>query len=177
MRHLTPADYSPMPWANGKGTTIEMLRVDRNGALLVRLSMATVAEDGPFSLFPGIERHLTVIEGPGFRLQGPGLDLHCAPLQPCAFPGDVPVHATVPQGYASVDFNVMTARSMPLPRVTVLQGETLVGDEGGLALLALGAASVNGRSLARHDLLLTEGRVIVNATAPVIAVHLPGYQV
>jgi hypothetical protein len=36
---------------------------------------------------------------------------------------------------------------------------------------------VNGRSLARHDLLLTEGRVMINAAAPVIAVHLPEYQV
>lgn len=177
MTHLTPADYTAMPWANGKGTTVEMLRVDRDGALLLRLSMATVAEDGPFSLFPGIERNLTVIDGPGFRLQGAGFDLRCAPLQPCAFPGDVAMRATVPPGGASVDFNVMTARALPLPRVTVLRGDTLQAGSGTVALLALGPVRVNGRDLARHDLLLTEGPVTVKGIAPVIAVHLPGYQV
>jgi environmental stress-induced protein Ves len=37
MRHLTPADYTTMPWANGKGRTIEMLRVEAEGRLKWRL--------------------------------------------------------------------------------------------------------------------------------------------
>jgi environmental stress-induced protein Ves len=110
MKHLTCADYRTMPWANGKGTTVELLRVDGPQGLLWRLSMASVVEDGPFSMLPGIDRNLTVVTGPGFRLNGPGVDLTCAPLVPVSFPGDVAVTAldvTAP----SDDFNVMTDRA------------------------------------------------------------------
>ena len=61
IRHLTPADYKSMPWANGKGTTVEMLKVEDSGQLLWRLSRASVVENGDFSMFPGIVRNLTVI--------------------------------------------------------------------------------------------------------------------
>ena len=41
MMHLTEADYREMPWANGRGNTVEMLRVDKpDGRLLWRLSRA-----------------------------------------------------------------------------------------------------------------------------------------
>ncbi len=53
MIHLTAADYTRQPWKNGRGTTTELWRQDRDGALWVRLSRAAVVEDGPFSLFPG----------------------------------------------------------------------------------------------------------------------------
>ena len=70
IRHLGPPDFRVMPWANGRGHTTEMWREDRDGALLWRLSRAAVAEDGPFSLFAGVDRSLTVISGPGFDLVG-----------------------------------------------------------------------------------------------------------
>ena len=92
-RHLTPAKYTPMPWANGRGTTIEMLRENGpDGALRLRLSMASVVEDGPFSSFPGVERSLTVISGPGFDLVGDSR-FSALPMVPVAFPGDVPLAA------------------------------------------------------------------------------------
>lgn len=174
MRHLTPADYTRMPWANGKGTTVEMLRVNRGGALLWRLSMATVAEDGPFSLFPEVERNLTVIDGPGFWLWGDGVDLHCAPLLPCAFAGDVAVQAMGTAGQVSIDFNVMTARLLPRPAVTVLPSGGALAADGMLALLSLGAAQINGRAVGRHDLILTEGAARITSSSPVIAVRLWG---
>ena len=96
MKVLRVADYRQMPWANGKGVTVELAKAEQGGRLLWRLSMATVAEDGPFSVFDGIERNLTVLDGPGFRLVGEGVDLECAPLVPVAFGGDVPVRAVTP---------------------------------------------------------------------------------
>src|SRR3989338_5597281 len=87
IRHLTPADYTTMPWANGKGVTVEMLRVEEGG-LKWRLSRASLVENGDFSAFPGIERNLTVISGPGFDLVAQGLHLPACPLQPVAFAGD-----------------------------------------------------------------------------------------
>jgi environmental stress-induced protein Ves len=174
MRHLTPADYRSMPWANGKGTTVEMLRVDRDGAMLWRLSMATVAEDGPFSLFSRVDRNLTVIDGPGFWLKGEGVDLHCAPLVPCDFAGDVAVQAVGTGGQVSMDFNVMTARSLPRPSVTVLPSGGTVGSGGMLAILSLGVAQINGRNVARHDLILTDAAAQITAVGPVIVVRFNG---
>lgn len=173
MIHLTPADYTRQPWKNGLGTTTELWRVERDGQLLVRLSRASVVEDGPFSVFPGIERNLTVLDGPGFRLTGPGVDLRCTPLEPVAFPGDVPVTATETKGEPSEDFNVMTARSLPKPEVTVVQHADLPAG-GTLALYALGPCLVNGEGINRDDLVLTEGPASLRGDWPVIAVRLSG---
>lgn len=173
MIHLTPADYTRQPWKNGKGLTTELWRLERDGQLLVRLSRASVVEDGPFSLFPGIERNLTVLTGPGFRLTGPGLDLRCDPLVPVAFPGDVEVTASETNGQPSDDFNVMTARSLPLPTVSVAQDDDLAPG-GMLALYALGPCQVNGQGVNRDDLILTENAARIRGDGPVMAVRLLG---
>ena len=173
MRHLTEADYTRQPWKNGRGSTTELWRLERDGQLLVRLSRAAVVEDGPFSLFPGIERNLTVLSGPGFRLTGPGLDFRCEPLVPVAFPGDVPVTASETDGQQSDDFNVMTARSLPKPTVLVAQNDSLPAG-GMMALYALGPCLVNGRGVNRDDLILTEGAARLQGDWPVIAVRLYG---
>ncbi len=173
MRHLTPADYSRQPWKNGRGTTIQLWRLDRDGALLVRLSRAAVVEDGPFSLFPGIERNLTVLSGPGFRLTGGGLDFRCEPLVPVAFPGDVALMATETGGQQSDDFNVMTARALPKPQVFPAQNDRLPSG-GLLALYALGPCRVNDRPVNRDDLILTEEAVTLSGDWPVIATRITG---
>jgi uncharacterized protein len=171
MIHLRPGDYTRQPWKNGRGTTTELWRLERDGQLLVRLSRAAVVEDGPFSLFPGIERNLTVLSGPGFRLTGPDLDLRCDRLVPVAFPGDVEVTATETGGQQSDDFNVMTARALPKPSVTVAQNDSLPAG-GMLALYPLGPCLVNRAEINRDDLLLTDGPARLQGDWPVIAVRL-----
>ncbi len=167
MKHLTPADYRVQPWANGRGQTVELLRLEQDGVLALRLSMATVAEDGPFSIFPGIDRNLTVISGPGFDLRGDGLALTCAPLMPVAFPGDVQVQATGTHNQPSDDFNVMTARHLPRPIVTVEHDATLPAG-GTLYLFALGTASVNDRPMARHDLIIADGPAHISGAGVIV---------
>lgn len=173
MIHLTPADYTRQPWKNGRGTTTELWRLERDGQLLVRLSRAAVVEDGPFSLFPGIERNLTVLSGPGFRLTGAGIDLRCEPLVPVAFPGDVEVTATETNGQQSDDFNVMTARILPKAQVMVAQNDSLPA-HGTLALYALGPCLVNGTAVSRDDLIVSDGPARLQGDWPVIAVRLLG---
>lgn len=173
MRHLTPADYTRQPWKNGRGITTELWRLERDGQLLVRLSRAAVVEDGPFSLFPGMERNLTVLSGPGFRLTGPGLTLRCEPLVPVAFPGDIDVMASETDGQQSDDFNVMTERSLPKPQVVVAQNDSLPAG-GTLAIYALGPCLVKGTGVNRDDLILTDGPARLQGDWPVIAVRLYG---
>ena len=170
MRHLTPEAYRRMPWANGRGTTTEMMRVDGPEGLLWRLSMASVIEDGPFSLFPGIERNLTVISGPGFDLAGEGLRLRADPLVPVAFPGDLAIAAggvTAP----SADLNVMTARAVPRPEVW-LAPPGAVAAGGLLCLFALAPGRINDRPVGRHDLCLAQESVTLAGPGPVLAIRL-----
>ena len=167
----TPADYHIMNWANGRGQTTELLREDGPDGLHLRLSIATVAEDGPFSLFPGIDRVLTVICGPGFHLTGSGLRLHAAPLRPVSFPGDATIAATDVTA-PSEDFNVMTARRLPAPRVWPAHTGP-INPQGRLFLLPLGPTTVNGKLLAARDLLETRGSVVISPDHPIIAVEIP----
>lgn len=171
MKRLTPADYIRQPWKNGKGETVELSRADRNGTMLWRLSMATVAEDGPFSIFPGIDRNLTVLDGPGFRLVGDGIDLPCLPLSPVGFAGDVAVRATQTGGQVSTDFNVMTARDWLLAQVEVRTAPGNLAAADMTAVFALGQAVVNGQPLARHDLILTEAACHLAPVDPVLSVQ------
>ncbi len=174
MIHLTLADYRTQPWKNGRGTTIELLHVtDPAGNTLLRLSRASVVEDGPFSRFPGIERNLTVLTGKGFRLTGPGVNLRCDLLMPVAFPGDADVMATETNGQPSDDFNVMTARRLPGPEVTVVRNQSLPGG-GSLALYALGPCTVSGERLAAGDLLLTTEPAHISGDGSVISVRYSG---
>lgn len=175
MIHLTPADYRSQPWKNGRGTTVELLHLvdPDSGATLLRLSRASVVEDGPFSLFPGIERNLTVLTGDGFQLHGPGIDLRCDPLVPVAFPGDVEVWATGTNGRRSDDFNVMTARHLPRPEVAVVRGRALEGG-GRLALYALGPCALNGTPVAEGDLLLMNEPAHLSGDGSMLAVRYFG---
>ena len=164
-----------MPWANGKGTTIEMLRLDGPDGLLLRISRASVVENGPFSRFPGVERNLTVITGPGFSLRGAGLgrDLRCGLFEPVAFPGDVDIEAvgvTAP----SDDLNVMTARALPRPEVVVVRDRVTLDAGGVLAAYAVEGARVGGLHLRRGELALGEGVVAVDPNGAVVCARIRG---
>ncbi len=172
MQHFSTSSYRTMPWANGLGQTIEMIRKnDSDGNLLWRLSMAAVVDDGAFSLFPKIERNLTVISGTGFDLVGDGITLRAAPLVPVAFAGDTPIAA---QNVTDVchDFNVMAHRSLPQPEVRIHDqaADLLPSANGFMAILALSPATLSSGTLGTHELLLCEESVSL-ATGQVICVR------
>lgn len=162
MRILRSADYKRMPWKNGKGETVEIAVFPPDATVDAfdwRISMATVAEDGPFSLFDGIDRTLSVLTGDGILLSVEGhgdvrLDRTSPPF---SFPGDVPATAHL-LGAPITDLNVMTRRgcfrheveAMPLPSgppaasdpvlVLCLDGEIDVAGEETAVLQALDCA-------------------------------------
>jgi environmental stress-induced protein Ves len=125
---LGPDDFRAMPWRNGRGTTVEMAREDdEDGTMLWRVSAADVAEAGDFSVFPGVDRVLTLIEGPGFDLDFAehGRVVPVEPLVPVAFSGDWVTRAQSVRG-PSRDLNVMTARGKASAVVQVYRGSALV---------------------------------------------------
>lgn len=88
-----------MKWKNGGGETFEIALSPPDSSLLHmnfdwRLSSATVASDGPFSLFPGYERLLVVWQGSGLKLNGEILE----PLKVFKFSGDDKMEAELVQG-------------------------------------------------------------------------------
>ncbi len=170
-RHLTRKDYTEMPWINGRGLTIEIMRKSAPGdGFLWRFSMATVTEDGAFSLLPGIERNLTVIDGPGFDLIG-AASFRAEALMPVAFPGDIPLAAQNVTGKAT-DFNVMTMRTLQKPKVEVVANAPLAALPGAtLCLFALGPAQFGPYSLAPNDFLFDAPDAAVTG-AQVLAIHL-----
>jgi environmental stress-induced protein Ves len=70
-------DRPPQPWRNGGGVTRELFTwsaadADPAGPWQLRLSVADITRDGPFSAFPGVDRWFAVLQGGGVRLALPG---------------------------------------------------------------------------------------------------------
>jgi environmental stress-induced protein Ves len=110
-------DYKRMPWKNGGGETLEIAVSPPDapvGDFDWRISMATVAADGPFSRFPGIDRTLTVIDGDAIELTVEGLPpvLLDQAAGPYSFPGDVQTSGRLRDGVIA-DLNVMVRRGLP----------------------------------------------------------------
>jgi environmental stress-induced protein Ves len=125
-QYLSSANYRRMPWKNGGGETVEII-VSPEGAGLAnfdwRISMATVASDGPFSVFPQIDRTLSILGGAGMTLFIEGRDpiLLTRNSAPLPFPADAPTSATLVDGPIT-DLNVMSRRgklSHTVERMTV----------------------------------------------------------
>lgn len=170
MKILRAADHKRMPWKNGGGETVEVAVAPQGAALADfdwRISMATVAADGPFSIFPGIDRTLSILSGNGMSLaiagQRPVLLTQAS--QPLAFAADVPVMATLADG-AITDLNVMTRRGRLVHDVerhmidgdwdrTAASGTTLLLCQGGTVTCTYGGET---GILSESDALQIEAR-------------------
>lgn len=186
-RLIQYASLRPTPWKNGGGVTTE-LAMSPPGAGLVdfdwRVSLASIAADGPFSQFPGVDRTLVMVAGDGVLLDFGDERVVLSPSEPLVeFAGEDAVHATV-HGQSTLDFNVLTRRgryrhriepfvvcgSVPLPRRS---GTTLVFLADGESL---SVSSARERlALVRYDLLVLEGEqdwTLESAQATVFVVYL-----
>ena len=111
-RLLRESQYNRQPWRNGGGVTAEIRREPMtDGEFLWRLSMADVASDGPFSKFPGYDRHIMLIEGAGMMLEHENLPTRSLerPFDPHSFPGDVHTECRLIEGPCR-DLNLMIRR-------------------------------------------------------------------
>ncbi len=159
---LRSNDHRRMPWKNGGGETVE-ITVSPDGAGLAdfdwRVSMATVATDGPFSVFPGIDRTLSILDGEGMTLfiKGRAPKRLTQASEPLSFVADAPTSATLIDGTIT-DLNVMTRRGRfthSVRRVSVDgNSEVALGDGTTLVLCHRGNAKINGMAIAAGDCLL-----------------------
>jgi len=109
---LRSDDHVRMPWANGGGTTYQVATSPQGAGLDAfdwRVSLADVDSGGPFSAFPGVDRILMVVEGPGMELVVDGRFVPLVALDPLRFDGAADTSATLVDG-PTRDLNVMTRR-------------------------------------------------------------------
>jgi hypothetical protein len=168
-RLLPYAALEASPWKNGGGSTTQ-IAVAPHGASIDdfdwRVSLATIAQDGPFSVFEGVDRTLALVEGKGVLLD---IDGHKAILDSSApvveFRGESRVGALLVDG-ATRDFNVMTRRSACTHQVgrRILNGPSEFAPRGDVTLLFLlegdGLELRNGDeriSLVRLDSVVFDG--------------------
>jgi environmental stress-induced protein Ves len=119
---LRAADYRAMPWKNGQGMTREIAREPADGDFLWRLSIAEVAASGDFSLFPGYDRTITLIEGAGMRLAFDEVPekVILSRFESFDFSGDWHCRCSLVAGPVR-DFNLMVDRSRAQGRTEVLR--------------------------------------------------------
>ena len=116
---INAAAVTPQPWRNGGGMTRELWVWPAEAAApdwRVRITLAEVAKDGPFSAFPGVLRRFAVVGGCGLSLRwaadGPWQDLEPGHA-PIAFDGALApdcrlLERVEPEEKKSTDLNLMT---------------------------------------------------------------------
>jgi len=172
MRIQRFGEHRAMPWANGLGTSYEVAS-DRNagGEWTWRVAIAPVVEDGPFSVMPGVDRELVVIEGNGMVLEVDGVSVECLPGQVIRFSGDSVTLARLVDGPV-VDLGLMTVRGSVIGSMVVIadagdvnesdvlvaMGDVVFRDENGKNYrLGSKDALIEGRG---HQLVLLSGTAI-----------------
>lgn len=154
------------PWKNGGGST-RTLAVSPRGAPLDnfdwRISVAAITADGAFSLFPGIDRSLVLVEGDSVRLTLDGartvlLDTANPMLW---FPGEAQVAAAV--SGPTLDFNVMTRRNRCRHQLEPITAPCQLARRSTTTLLfvagdgpVLARGGQQAFTLQRHDALLLD---------------------
>ncbi|UOO90628.1 HutD family protein [Vitreoscilla massiliensis] len=132
-------------WKNGGGQTRELVRFPEHASLddfAWRISVADIAQTGPFSRFIGIDRHLLILQGEGVCLhsQEANIDktLH-ADGEVLAFAGEADMDSLLLAGPVR-DFNVMVRRDAWQAQVTVWHTASTIAANTGLVMLWQGAA-------------------------------------
>ncbi|MFF1869114.1 HutD family protein [Kitasatospora herbaricolor] len=188
VRVLRAAGRPATAWLNGGGVTREVAGAPEGSGLADfdwRVSLADVGQGGPFSVFPGVDRVITLVDGAGMALTVAGTEHVLAqPYRPFAFPGDADTGCRL-LGGPVVDFNVMTRRGRATAEVAVADRgrESAVEVPPGAAVLLVcldGDAELDaaGLRLGRFDAVLLDspGRDLlrVDGVAAVVTLRPAG---
>jgi uncharacterized protein len=104
------ADCPLVPWRNGGGRTRELLAWPNASDWQVRVSVAEIEADGPFSPYPGIERWFALLGGAGVVLALPQGEVTLRPGSAAvAFAGEAAPACRLIDG-PTQDLNLMLRR-------------------------------------------------------------------
>jgi len=109
MRLQRVHEHRAMPWANGRGTSLEVARGGCDDWSW-RVAIAPVVEDGPFSVLPGVDRWLVVMDDAPLNLVVDGAERTARRGEVVAFAGESTVTANLPAG-PTRDCGLMVRRS------------------------------------------------------------------
>lgn len=146
-------DIRKMPvnlWRNGAGETREICCYPAaNRDFDWRASIASIASNGGFPQFTGVDRVITLIEGGEVTLDGGSAFNHTLKhLQPFTFAGEQPVKAQLSDGQMSMDFNIMTRRDRCQAKVRVADRTfTTFASRGGVVFVLSGAWQLGDKLL------------------------------
>jgi uncharacterized protein len=168
------ADLRATPWRNGGGTTYE-IAAEPEGSDLAdfdwRVSIAEVAAPGPFSAFAGVDRSLTLIDGPGLELTIDGVRHVLQPLETVRFAGESMTVGAIPYG-PTRDLNVMTRRDLVHASVELVEVDGPIELAGGWRLVLVvisGRIDVAGTALGPRDGCLSRDWTTLTADGQGIA--------
>lgn len=130
--HVVRVDeVEPQPWRNGGGVTRELLAwpLGSGADWQLRVSVAEIERDGPFSPFPGVQRCFAVLEGAGVVLSFPESAHRLVPASPpLAFDGGLAPGCRLVGG-PTRDLNLMARTASGRPRMSPV-GEPPEADPG-----------------------------------------------
>ncbi len=182
-KFLHSSTYRRVPWKNGLGTTLEIATdaMEPGGPWSWRLSIADVPSRAPFSKFPGIDRHLAVLDGLGMKLYRGEADPTEAAQQPIAIPREGTAFAFAgedvfigePIGHGVRDANLMLDRRRWRGSLEVLRNasECSVTTDADLTLVYAAQGTCFLPAERKHESLhLSEGStVLLEGQATIVA--------
>lgn len=126
LNYVHTNDVVPIRWRNGGGWTRELVAWPRAEDWVVRVSVADIAADGPFSTYPGVERWFAVLDGGGVEMSGTdGAVLLRAGDAIHRFRGESAPDCRLLDG-ATRDFNLMVRRDTATANVAALPANPAV---------------------------------------------------
>ena len=135
---INALDIVPQAWRNGGGQTRELWVWPPAGSKghddwRLRISLADITQDGPFSAFEGVARWFTVVSGAGVVLTLPGGPLSLRPGDaPLAFEGAIAPACSLLAG-PTQDLNLMTRHGQGFMKtIASTARQTCAGGQFGL---------------------------------------------
>lgn len=175
MKIIRHQDLREGRWRNGMGVSWDIASdsslADGFGW---RLSLARIDRDVPFSVYPGVDRIFTLVEGGGvdLDLQNVGILAAHSLYTPYPFPCDVPAQCRLRAGPCRA-LNLFTRRQSWSATADVLSGAAEIAHDGPILLYALsGDAEADGVRLEEGDAVVAEGQVAANTTHVLLAARL-----
>lgn len=153
------ADLRRVPWRNGGGLTTELAHGGPPDDFTWRVSLAEVGQSGDFSLFPGIDRTIVLVEGGGMVLHLPDGPQPLARDVPFAFDGGLPVTCTVER--PTRDLNLMTRRGTATGGIEVREvaGPLVLAANAAVTVVVVldGTLALDGAGLGTGDVAVLTG--------------------